>query len=66
MPIYEYRCKGCDHSFERLHSSADEAIPDCPECKSKKVKRLMSVGSVRPKGIASGSGGFEAPKCKYC
>jgi hypothetical protein len=27
---------------------------------------LMSVGSVRPKGIASGSGGFEAPKCKYC
>ncbi len=65
MPIYEYQCKACDHCFEKLHLSADEPMPDCPECKSKNVERLMSSGSVRPQGIPTGSGGFTPPPCKY-
>lgn len=64
MPIYEYLCEKCDRCFEHLSFSANEPAPDCPECKSKKVKKLMSAGCVRPQGIASGSGGFKPPACR--
>ncbi len=31
MPIYEYRCEPCEHTFETLvRSAADE--PRCPRC----------------------------------
>lgn len=34
MPIYEYRCSGCDTIFEELVSAAESetASPACPEC----------------------------------
>ncbi len=63
MPIYEYVCENCDNCFEHLAFSADEPVPSCPRCKNQKVKKLMSAGCVRPKGIASGSGGFSQPSC---
>lgn len=63
MPIYEYLCKKCSHCFEHLVFSNSEALPPCPKCKQKKVKKLMSAGCVRPKGIPSGSGGFKPPAC---
>ena len=63
MPIYEYKCSGCDHCFEKLHLSGDKN-PGCPECSSQKTERLMSAGSVRAQGIPTGSGGFKPPPCK--
>ncbi len=46
MPIYEFRCEGCDTTFNILvrtyHVSPS---PICPECGSKRVERLMSTFS---------------------
>jgi putative FmdB family regulatory protein len=63
MPIYEYVCEKCDHCFEFLVFTAKGSPPNCPQCDHKKVKKLMSAGCVRPKGIPSGSGGFKQPSC---
>ncbi len=43
MPLYEYRCKNCGESFEKLRrmSEADQGI-DCPHCQSEEVERLLS------------------------
>lgn len=44
MPVYEFICEKCDHSF-----SLDMSITEyekkkfsCPKCKSKKVRRQIS------------------------
>lgn len=63
MPIFEYVCEKCDHRFEHLTFSSSEPAPLCPQCNSKKVKKLMSAGSVRAHGIPTGSGGFRQPSC---
>jgi putative FmdB family regulatory protein len=64
MPIYEYQCKACCHCFESLMLRASDPAPKCPECECADVEKLMSASCVRPGGIASGSGGFQAPSCK--
>ncbi len=63
MPIYEFSCKKCGHTFEHLALSSTEPDPECPECHNKKVEKLISAGVVRPNGIPTGSGGFEPPSC---
>jgi putative FmdB family regulatory protein len=42
MPIYEYRCEGCDKRFEEYLATSETPAPPCPECGSKKVERLLS------------------------
>ena len=42
MPLYEYECQKCEHSFEKLVASSDTAV-ECPECHTTKVQRLLSV-----------------------
>ncbi len=64
MPIYEYRCNQCKCEFETLKLSAQDPEPQCPSCCSSQVQRLMSAGAFRPEGIATGKGGFKAPKCR--
>lgn len=33
MPIYEFRCKGCRHTFEQLcNAGQDVSQLECPEC----------------------------------
>lgn len=41
MPLYEYACQGCDHTFEEL-VFGDEAVA-CPQCHGRKLEKLMSV-----------------------
>lgn len=43
MPIYEYVCGNCGHSFEELVLT--EEIVACPVCRSEKVLRLLSTFS---------------------
>ena len=45
MPIYEYQCKKCDHSFEKLIFLGDEETINCPSCGHNNVKKLLSAGS---------------------
>ena len=73
MPIYEYQCKNCNHEFEQL--VFDRAAPvHCPECGSKRAKKLPSVfarhggDSDSPAVAAGGSscGSCSASSCAGC
>ncbi len=51
MPIYEYGCASCGHTFERLQKVSDEPIKDCPVCDVEgEVKKLISRSSFVLKG----------------
>ena len=63
MPMYEFVCQDCHHQFEELVSLSDKTLPKCPKCQSDQVKKLMSACGIRPHGIPTGSGGFNAPSC---
>jgi len=64
MPIYEFSCDACQCQFEKLVFTSDQDEPQCPSCCSTNVCKLISAGTIRPEGIATGSGGFKAPVCK--
>ena len=49
MPIYEYQCRSCEHTFEVLQKFSDEPIQKCPRC-SAPVQRLISLPAVVFKG----------------
>jgi putative FmdB family regulatory protein len=51
MPIFEYKCKECDHPFEALIYGEQKA--SCPKCKSKKLAPQLSVFAVSAKASAS-------------
>ena len=44
MPLYEYSCRGCGHSFEALVRSQD--TPACPSCGATDLERLISSFAV--------------------
>ena len=48
MPIFEYTCPNCGHSFEKLVlSSKRQSELSCPKCGSKEVQKVVSLfGSV--------------------
>jgi len=42
MPIFEYRCEKCENRFEQLvFRSSDK--PDCPNCGSQEVEKMVST-----------------------
>lgn len=50
MPIYEYRCGKCGNEFDRIfsnHQKMTESKVICPNCASKRVKRLVSAPRVK-------------------
>ncbi len=47
MPIYEFYCARCNTIFNFFSKSVNtEKIPSCPQCKTKKLERRMSIFSV--------------------
>ncbi|MCA9074266.1 MAG: zinc ribbon domain-containing protein [Planctomycetaceae bacterium] len=65
MPLFEFRCRICDHQFEQL-VGRDER-PACPQCAESAVEKLMSVsaGRMGTSGlpIASACPPSDAPPC---
>ncbi|RTZ94934.1 MAG: zinc ribbon domain-containing protein [Deltaproteobacteria bacterium] len=53
MPIYEYKCEQCGHSFEKLVFAGDREKIICPKCGAPKTKKLMSCASFMGSGIGS-------------
>lgn len=45
MPTYEYECEACEKQFSLVLSIAehDKKAITCPECKTKKVKQIVST-----------------------
>jgi putative FmdB family regulatory protein len=41
MPLYEYACRKCSHTFETLVFNGETLA--CPECRSEHLERLLSV-----------------------
>mgnify|MGYP001547379544 FL=1 len=74
MPIYEYQCQDCGTTFEYLVMG--KADPECSDCQSKKVCRLMSTCGFFSKGAGgetikstaatSSCGGCSASSCAGC
>jgi putative FmdB family regulatory protein len=51
MPLYEYACQKCSHTFEALVFDGD--LVECPQCHGSKLERQWSVPA-RPR-MNSGS-----------
>ncbi len=50
MPIYDYRCKDCNKTFDLLIRS--DTVAACPECGSQQLEKLVSV--LAPHGKTAG------------
>ncbi len=64
MPIYEYRCRECDHRFEQLTSmTANETEMECPACHEKDVEKVLSLFASRPAVSAKPSASTGCTTC---
>lgn len=67
MPLFEYRCRPCEHQFEALIRNGESAV--CPKCGRPQVEKLISAAAGRVAGASSlpvVSGGCppsDAPPC---
>ena len=53
MPSYDYRCLGCDRTFEASHSMSAAPLKRCVLCGSESVQKLISAPMINT--IKSGS-----------
>ena len=49
MPLYEYRCLSCGHTFDAIQKFSDPPLKTCPEC-GKKVEKCVSSPAIQFKG----------------
>jgi putative FmdB family regulatory protein len=49
MPLYEYRCKKCENTFEALQKIDAEPLTECMHCQGE-VEKLISASSFQFKG----------------
>lgn len=62
MPLYEYRCKKCEHLFEVLQWAREQEQEKekvkCPRCGSEEVDRQVSACGLLSGGCADPRGFF--------
>ena len=64
MPMYEYACKNCEHTFETLVYDGEEV--QCPKCEGTKLEKLLSMpglARVQDGGFPSACGDPSLPPC---
>jgi putative FmdB family regulatory protein len=61
MPIFEYLCKSCSHSFEALVYGNQKA--ECPKCHGGKLTQQLSVFAVSAKAATPSSGAAGCGSC---
>jgi putative FmdB family regulatory protein len=49
VPLYEYRCKNCGHTFEKIQSFSAPEEKECPVCGGP-VERLISAPAIQFNG----------------
>jgi putative FmdB family regulatory protein len=57
MPVYEFRCEGCDSQFELLVPMGKKSVA-CPHCGSQRTRRELSLFA------AHGGGGSAKASCE--
>lgn len=66
MPMYEYQCQACGHTFEARQKFSDAPLTTCPECQGE-VRKLISQAGFSLKGGGwyqqSYSNSAPAPAC---
>lgn len=62
MPLYEYRCGGCDTTIEVLQKFEDDA-PSCEIC-GRKLKKIISLSTffLKDGGCGWGKNGYSKHK----
>lgn len=64
MPIFEYTCRACGESYERLIRAAADK-PVCPRCGSAKAEKRFSTFGVSSAGAAGPCGLPEASAPRF-
>lgn len=49
MPVYEFKCKKCDHRFEMTESIGkhDKHREKCPQCGSRSIQNIVGMVNVK-------------------
>lgn len=56
MPLYEYRCRHCDRTFEELRRLSEADLPaECPQCEGTETERLLSAFATSAGTTGSGA-----------
>ena len=50
MPIFDYKCDACDHTFDVLQKIGEDALSECPNCGSASLRKLLSAPNFHLKG----------------
>ena len=50
MPIYEYACAACESEFEVEQRITEDPLKTCPKCRSRRIKKLISLTNFSLKG----------------
>ena len=50
MPIFDYRCEQCGHTFDTLQKLGADPLTECPECHVDALKKLVSAPAFHLKG----------------
>jgi putative FmdB family regulatory protein len=50
MPIFDYHCDSCGHTFDVLQKLGADALVDCPECGEPQLKKMLSAPAFHLKG----------------
>lgn len=45
MPLYEYECTACQHTWEQEQRITEAPITECPRCHEPHARRLISAGT---------------------
>lgn len=50
MPIFDYQCAACGHTFDVLQKAGEGVLRKCPECGKLKLKKLLAAPNFHLKG----------------
>lgn len=55
MPIFDYQCTACGHTFDALQKVGEGALRKCPECGKLTLKKLLAA----PNFVLKGTGWYQ-------
>ena len=74
MPVYTYRCDACGVQFEKHQSFHDNPLKTCPECRKKKLRKVITPSKIIFKGSGFYATDHKSPSgsksrrqsCSFC